>query len=112
MRKCVSRRLNLHSLGSFRAGLTFVCLKTNSRFGIDFLYPVERYVQAFTSATVTTASGQIMPNPLFSDLDTSDDVTATRDPGLVVFAGILGVPWQDIAKNPDSHTGRYLADML
>ena len=76
------------------------CHDQKRRFGIDFLYPTDRYVQAFTSPTITDASGQVVQNPLFSDLDPSDDVTAIRDPGLVVFAGIVGVPWQDIAQNP------------
>ena len=76
------------------------CWDQKRRFGIDFLYPTERYVQAFTSPTITDASGQVVANPLFSDLDPTDDVTAIRDPGLIVFAGIVGVPWQDIAHNP------------
>ena len=76
------------------------CFDQKRRFGIDFLYPVDRYTQALTSTLVPDRSGSLVPNPIFSDLDPSDDVTAVRDPGLVVIAGIVGVPWQDIARDP------------
>ena len=77
------------------------CFDQKRRFGIDFLYPIDRYTQGFTSTTVTDANGQVVPNPLFSDLDPADANTTVRDPSLVVFAGVVGVPWQDIAKNPN-----------
>jgi len=34
------------------------------------------------------------------DLNPNDTNTAIRDPGLVFLAGIVGVPWQDIARDP------------
>jgi hypothetical protein len=77
------------------------CFEQKRRFGIDFLYPVERYVSALTSSTVMNRSGQLVANPIFSDLDSTDEASQIRDPGLVVLAGIVGVPWQDIAKNPE-----------
>jgi hypothetical protein len=76
------------------------CFDQKRRFGIDFLYPIDRYTQALTSATIADRSGNMVPNPIFTDLDPSDGVTAVRDPGLVVIAGIVGVPWQDIARDP------------
>jgi hypothetical protein len=76
------------------------CFDQKRRFGIDFLYSIDRYVQGFTSATITDRSGQMVANPLFSDLDESDANTHVRDAGLVYFAGIVGVPWQSVAKNP------------
>ncbi len=76
------------------------CFHQKERFGIDFLYPVERYVNAFSQTTVTDSAGNVVPNPIFSDLDPSDANTTVRDPSMVLFAGIVGVPWQDIAKNP------------
>ena len=36
-------------------------------------------------------------HPLFLDLNTADDNSAVRNPGLVFVAGLIGVPWQDIA---------------
>jgi hypothetical protein len=75
------------------------CFDQRRRFGIDFLYPVSRYIDGFTAGAVTDRSGQVVPNPVFSDLDPSDGAQPVRDPGLVIVTGIVGVPWQDIAKN-------------
>ncbi|MCC6553796.1 MAG: hypothetical protein IT372_12350 [Polyangiaceae bacterium] len=69
------------------------CFDQKRRFGIDFLYPVDRYVRAFTEATVADRTGELAPNPLFA---------GDRSPELVLFAGIVGVPWQDIAADPHS----------
>ena len=76
------------------------CWDQKRRFGIDFLYPVDRYIGALSQGSVTDRDGNVAPNPIFSDLDTSDGVGPIRDPGLVLYAGIVGVPWQDVAKNP------------
>jgi hypothetical protein len=76
------------------------CFDQKRRFGINFLHPIERYVEGLTSATVTNISGQLVPNPIFSDLDPADNLSTLRDPSLVVFAGIVGVPWQDLARDP------------
>ncbi|MRG94865.1 hypothetical protein GF068_23515 [Polyangium spumosum] len=75
------------------------CWDQKRRFGIDFLYPTSRYVQAFSSAEIPDRSGTMVPNPIFSDLNPQDNITNIRDPGLVFFAGIVGVPWQDIARD-------------
>ena len=76
------------------------CFEQKRRFGIDFLYPIERYKQAFSSSMIPDRQGNIVPNPIFSDLDPSDGNSKVRDASLVVFGGILGVPWQDIARDP------------
>ncbi len=73
------------------------CWDQKRRFGIDFLYPTDRYVQAFSSALIADRDGNLVTNPIFSDLDPNDANTTIRDPSLVLFAGIVGVPWQDIA---------------
>ncbi|MDI1450227.1 hypothetical protein [Polyangium sp. 6x1] len=78
------------------------CFDQKRRFGVDFLYPVDRYINALTQPTVTTRAGDVVPNPIFSDLDPSDGNEAIRDPGLVFVAGIVGVPWQDIARDPSN----------
>ena len=49
---------------------------------------------------VPDQKGDLVPNPLFVDLDPDDDVRGQRSQGLVFLAGIVGVPWQDIAKDP------------
>ncbi|WP_437284433.1 hypothetical protein [Sorangium sp. So ce406] len=74
------------------------CWDQKRRFGYDFLYPIERYTEALTSPTVWTRNGDVVPNPIFSDLDPEDGNTRTRGPQHVVFTGIVGVPWQDLAR--------------
>jgi hypothetical protein len=76
------------------------CWDQKRRFGIDFLYPIDRYVQAFSQSTVTNRAGEVVKNPLFTDLDPSDSITTIRDPSQVLIAGIVGVPWQNIARDP------------
>jgi hypothetical protein len=78
------------------------CWEQKRRFGIDFLYPIQRYVDALTSVQIQNRAGQVVPNPLFSDLNPMDELRNIRDPGLVFLAGIVGVPWQDIARNPNN----------
>lgn len=75
------------------------CWDQKKRFGIDFLYPTDRYVQAFSNATIADRAGNLVPNPIFSDLNPQDTNSSIRDNGLVFFAGIIGVPWQDIARD-------------
>lgn len=66
------------------------CWDQKRRFGIDFLFPTERYVAGLSSPTVVDRHGNVQPNPIYA--------SGLRDPGLVVFASITGVPWQDIAR--------------
>jgi hypothetical protein len=73
------------------------CFDQKRRFGIDLLYPTDRYVTGLSSPTVMTGAG-VKPNPIFSDLDPADDNHNVRDPGLVFLGAIVGVPWQDIAR--------------
>jgi len=68
------------------------CYDQKRRFGVDFLYPVDRYVKALSEATVTSRDNAVVPNPLF---------VGGRSPKLVILAGIVGVPWQDIANDPN-----------
>jgi hypothetical protein len=93
--------------------LNLRCWDHKRRFGIDLLYPTSRYVTGLTSAVVRNRAGTDVPNPIFSDVAGTGAVP--RDASLVFFAGIIGVPWQDIADDA-SLTGnglRYLtADEL
>jgi hypothetical protein len=75
------------------------CWDQKRRFGIDLLYPVDRYIQALTEPMIADRDGNLVPNPIFSDLDPNDANTTIRDPGLVISANIAGVPWQDIAQD-------------
>jgi hypothetical protein len=82
------------------------CFDQKRKYGYDFLYPVQRYIDALTGKQVANRAGVLVPNPLFSDLSAAcrdqKNCAASRDPSLVLFAGIVGVPWQDIAKDPQN----------
>jgi hypothetical protein len=102
------------------------CFDTQRRFGVDFMYPIERYSTALTSTTlpdphntnpgdgtandgIPSTTSVAVPNPLYNDLqvDSSKFPSAThqiRDPSRVLLAGIVGVPWQDIAVDPSDPT--------
>src|SRR6185369_5835170 len=74
------------------------------RFGIDFLYAIDRYTTALTSQNVPNRAGEMVPNPLFTDLNPNDNDSNVRDSGLVFLSGIVGVPWQLIARDPSDLT--------
>ena len=92
------------------------CWDMKRRFGIDFLYPITRYVSALQDRLVCPDSsagdgdcrcrrarelGQVCTpgtpvlNPIYQDL--SGEGRDVRDPSLVSVVGIVGVPWQDLA---------------
>jgi len=75
--------------------LNLRCYNQHQRFGFDLLYDTSRYVNALKSTTIPLQStGQVVTNPLY---DSAGSQKAPRDPSLVFLAGIVGVPWQDIA---------------
>ncbi|MBI4704975.1 MAG: hypothetical protein HY744_28040 [Deltaproteobacteria bacterium] len=86
------------SLDPLDDGINLRCFDQKRRFGIDFLNPIDRYAAGLTSPVVPDRTGQTLPNPIFMDLDPGDDITNVRDAGLVLITGIVGVPWQDIAR--------------
>lgn len=71
------------------------CWHQKRRFGLSFLYPTQRYVEALTAPSICpkwdgtgpVAGCQPIANPLL----------ATRSAGLVFLTGVIGVPWQDLA---------------
>jgi len=71
------------------------CYDQRRRFGFDLLYDTSRYVNALSQTTLELQStpGTFVDNPLFSVSASGK----TRAPSLVFLAGIVGVPWQDIA---------------
>jgi hypothetical protein len=76
--------------------LNLRCYNQRQRFGFDLLYETSRYVNALTNPVLTLQSdGKTqVPNPLFDSTGTN---MPPRSPSLVFLAGIIGVPWQDIA---------------
>jgi hypothetical protein len=88
------------------------CFDQKRRFGIDFLYPLDRYTSALTSAKVPNRAGEMVDNPLFPKADAAVGSISPRtaEGKLVFLAGIVGVPWQDIARRnadgkPDLRAG-------
>ena len=67
----------------------FGLISHKQRYGIEFFYQPSRYVTALTSAMVPDSNNNMQPNPIFAK---------GRDPGLVFYAAIVGVPWQLIAR--------------
>lgn len=86
--------------------LNLRCYRQKERFGLDFLQPVQRYIDALTKTTLPDGT----LNPLFCSKRNADGTScdvAMRDPSLVVLAGIVGVPWQDIARDPSDLSKGY-----
>ena len=75
------------------------CFDQKRRFGIDFLYGIDRYRDALSSKVIPNREGMMVANPIFTDLNPNDEDSQVRDKGLVFIAGIIGVPWQDIARD-------------
>jgi hypothetical protein len=86
------------------------CFHQVQRFGHDFLYPTQRYVNAFREPRICMSRADLandaehcpdrdgdrapdmVENPLMKGIG-----AVSRSDSLVFLAGIIGVPWQDIA---------------
>jgi hypothetical protein len=90
-------------------GQNLRCFQQKRRFGVDFLYPTQRYVNALTQRQLCwnaldlgvdgCLAGDLRDNPLF---------VGERSPSQVFLTGILGVPWQALAAE-DGAGGQPLA---
>jgi hypothetical protein len=120
--------------------ISYRCWQQKERFGIETLYPVERYIQGLGAQQVLNRKGETVPNPLFQDLPfemahaleeqrkqgtiSEEDYTKkivpfasalkrgrmeARDANQIIVTGIVGVPWQDLAKNPKDLAEGYLS---
>jgi hypothetical protein len=89
--------------------LNLRCFNQKQRYGMSFLYPVERYIEGFSKATIHNRKGEVVQNPLFADLNckAGTDCQSVRSESLVFVAGITGVPWQLISKNPNDLLAGY-----
>jgi hypothetical protein len=85
-----------HSLTPIEDSTNLRCFRQRQRFGVDLLYPVDRYVTGLTAARIPSRAGAMVPNPLYA---------GGRAQGLVVLTTIVGVPWQDLAKEPSNFDG-------
>lgn len=84
------------------------CFNQKKRFGVDMLYPVERYIQGIESQRLPNPDDPMDPegvvNPIYDDLTCaagSADCRGPRDRRLIFWVGIVGVPWQDVAIDPN-----------
>ena len=85
------------------------CFDQKKKYGVDLLYPVQRYIDAFSGSKVPNREQAMVENPLFSDINcqTGAACAPPRDKNLVLFTGIVGVPWQDIAVDPNDLSNGY-----
>jgi hypothetical protein len=83
-------------LPSAADGQNLRCFEQKRRFGVDFLYPTQRYINALSQRelcpnapdlSAENCGAALVPNPLM----------AGRDPNSIFALGIVGVPWQEIA---------------
>jgi hypothetical protein len=97
------------------------CFDQKRRFGYDYLFPTARYVNALKLKTIcpyqnfgdldcactghdaSCVAGQSFPNPLYTadEEQLAAGITPRAEANMIFLAGILGVPWQDIA-TPES----------
>jgi hypothetical protein len=93
-------------------GTNLRCFDQKRRFGVDFLYPTQRYVNALTQLrlcpsnpdlSIENCQGTPLDNPLFA---------GGRLPSSVYLAGIIGVPWQAIAADRDKAGAALAEDVL
>jgi hypothetical protein len=85
-----------HRLTALEDSVNLRCFRQKERFGIDLLYPVERYVTGLTSPEIPDRTGTVVANPLFA---------GGRSPELVLFTTIVGVPWQDLVIATENFDG-------
>jgi hypothetical protein len=95
---CTDANGNQLPLTATEDPLNLRCFDQKRRFGIDFLYPISRYQDALSSPTIPGRDGTMHKNPIFDDLNKMDTDTIIRDRNLVFIAGIVGVPWELIAR--------------
>ncbi len=102
------------------------CRSMKRRFGFDFLFPPKRYVNALTKLKICPDStypdldcdcaearakniscnpGTPVDNPLYVNLNEGTYIPTgpkREGPGSVFLAGVVGVPWQDLAEDPNA----------
>lgn len=97
---CIDKNNNLRMLNSEEDPINLRCFDQKRRFGFDFLHPTDRYINAFKGEKVPDREGNLVDNPLFPAPNREAGLVAPRTKDMFFLAGIVGVPWQDIAKDP------------
>jgi hypothetical protein len=90
-------------LPAVQDGQNLRCFQQKRRFGVDFLYPTRRYVNALKQVEICWNDPELslegcadtnrVLNPLYA---------GGRSPNLVFLGGIVGVPWQAIDTDVDA----------
>jgi len=103
---CTADPANLNRLSPELDGQNLRCFEQKRRFGMDFLYPTQRYVNALSQAELCWSADDlslagcdardILPNPLF---------VGGRQPSQVFLSGIVGVPRQALEAGGDDSGG-------
>ncbi|HTV25703.1 MAG TPA: hypothetical protein VMG12_43705 [Polyangiaceae bacterium] len=82
-------------------GQNLRCFDQKRRFGVDFLYPVARYINALTQTELCSASNDLASEGCGTGLEPNPLFAAGRRPSDVFVAGIVGVPWQLLEATED-----------
>ncbi|HVZ36701.1 MAG TPA: hypothetical protein VG963_29935, partial [Polyangiaceae bacterium] len=88
------------------------CFEQKRRFGIDFLYPTQRYVNALSRYQLCLTNPTLDPEGCTSPVVDNPLYAGGRPRESVYLAGIVGVPWQDIAASAAADGGALPADTL
>lgn len=92
--------------GSTEDAYNLRCFAQKRRYGVDLLYSPQRYVDGMLNLQVPDRDGKLVANPIYSDLPNSGKTV--RDTDMVFWAQIVGVPWQDIAVDPNDLSKGYM----
>lgn len=94
----------INRLPASQDGQNLRCFQQKRRFGVDFLYPPKRYVNALQNTEICWNDIELandacepidrIQNPLY---------VGNRSPNLVFLGGIIGVPWQAIESRVDAN---------
>ncbi len=82
-------------------GLNLRMFQHVRRYGYNFLWGRQRYVDAFSASMVAGSDGKLAPNPIYAG--------GFRTKDMVVVAGLLGVPRSLLPANTDG-TGKELTE--
>jgi hypothetical protein len=101
---CQSDPQNQYRLPQQQDGQNLRCFEQKRRFGLSFLYPTQRYVNALTQFQLCTSALDLSTDDCeASDLRTNPLFAGGRSPSAVFLAGIVGVPWQAIQATVDPY---------
>lgn len=104
---CFDEHGGLRLLSAAEDPVNLRCFNQKERFGVDFLYPIDRYVKGFSEMQIADRDGNLVDNPLFPKVDRAAGLVTPRVPSMFFLAGIVGVPWQNIARDPQDLSRGY-----